>query len=149
MSNVSSCLFLSFFKLHEHNNHNVHHLLVLIHFYFLMCLPHFFNHFKTVISNWIGCVTFIPFAANLSALKYFPLCPLRSVQNLIYILWFCFLREHIIKQLGQLMRLLYLLHRRPGKAQASLRIRAVSPEPSLFAHMTIGSRQRVRQKSDI
>ena len=32
------------------------------------------------------------------------------------------------------MRLWYLSHRRPAKAQASLRIRAVSPEPSLFAH---------------
>ena len=33
------------------------------------------------------------------------------------------------------MRLWYLSHRRPAKAQASLRIPAVSPEPSLFAHM--------------
>ena len=37
-------------------------------------------------------------------------------------------------------------HRRPAKALASLRNRAVSPEPSLFAHMKYGSRQRVRQK---
>ena len=50
----------------------------------------------------------------------------------------------------QLMRLWYLSHRRPAKAQASLRIRAVSPEPSLFAHMNYGSSRRVRpQKSDI
>ena len=48
--------------------------------------------------------------------------------------------------MGQLMRLCYLSHRRPAKAQASLRIRAVSPEPSLFAHMKYGSRRRVRQK---
>ena len=39
--------------------------------------------------------------------------------------------------------------RRPAKAQASLCIRAVSPEPSLFAHMKYGSRQRITQKSDI
>ena len=39
-----------------------------------------------------------------------------------------------------------LSHRRPAKAQASLRIRAVSPEPSLFTHMKCGSRRRVRQK---
>ena len=32
------------------------------------------------------------------------------------------------------------------KAQASLHIRAVSPEPSLFAHMNYGSRRSVRQK---
>ena len=45
-----------------------------------------------------------------------------------------------------IMRLWYLSHRRPAKAQASLRIRAVSPEPSLFAHMKYGSRRRVRPK---
>ena len=46
--------------------------------------------------------------------------------------------------LSQLMRLWYLSHRRPAKAQASLRIRAVSPEPLLFAHMKYGSRERVQ-----
>ena len=35
------------------------------------------------------------------------------------------------------MRLCCLSHRRPAKAQTSLRIRAVSPEPSLFAHMSM------------
>ena len=44
------------------------------------------------------------------------------------------------------MRLWYLSHRRPAKAQASLCIRAVSPEPSLFVHMKYGSRGRVRPK---
>ena len=34
----------------------------------------------------------------------------------------------------------------PVKAQASLRIRAVSPEPSLFAHMNYGSRRWFRPK---
>ena len=48
--------------------------------------------------------------------------------------------------MSQLMRLWYLSNRRPAKAQASLRIRAVSPEPSLFAHIKYGSRGRVRQK---
>ena len=33
------------------------------------------------------------------------------------------------------MRLWYLSHRRPPKAQARLHIRTVSPEPSLFAHI--------------
>ena len=46
--------------------------------------------------------------------------------------------------LSQLMRLWYLSHRRPAKAQASLRIHAVSPEPSLFALIKYGSRRRVR-----
>ena len=49
-------------------------------------------------------------------------------------------------KLSQLMRLWYLSHRRPAKAQAGLHIRAVSPEPSLFAHMNNGSRRRVRPK---
>ena len=45
------------------------------------------------------------------------------------------------------MRLWYLSNRRPAKDQATLRIRAVSPEPSLFAHMNYGGRRRVRPKS--
>ena len=44
------------------------------------------------------------------------------------------------------MRLWYLSHRRPAKAQASLHICVVSPEPLLFAHMEYGSRRRVRPK---
>ena len=51
--------------------------------------------------------------------------------------------------MSQLMRLWYLSHRRPAKAQASLRILAVSPEPSLFAHMKYGSRRKGRPKSDM
>ena len=42
--------------------------------------------------------------------------------------------------LSQLIRLWYISHRRSAKAQASLRIRTVSPEPLLFAHMKYGSR---------
>ena len=45
------------------------------------------------------------------------------------------------------MRLWYLSRRRPAKAQASLRMRAVTQEPSLFAHMKYGSGQMVRPKS--
>ena len=45
------------------------------------------------------------------------------------------------------MRFWYLSHRRPAKAEASLRIRAVSPEPSLFANMKNGSIGRVRPKN--
>ena len=43
-------------------------------------------------------------------------------------------------------RLWYFSHRRPAKAQASLRICAVSSEPLLFTHMNYGSRRRVRPK---
>ena len=48
--------------------------------------------------------------------------------------------------LSQLMRLWLISHRGTGKAQASLCIHTVSPEPSLFAHMKYGSRRRVRPK---
>ena len=48
--------------------------------------------------------------------------------------------------MSQLMRLWYLSHRRPAKAQVSLRIRTVSPEPSLFTHMKYQSRRRVLPK---
>ena len=57
---------------------------------------------------------------------------------------FPFLLVSFLCLLSQLMRLWYLSHRRPAKAQASLRIRAVSPEPSLFANMNYGCRRRVR-----
>ena len=40
----------------------------------------------------------------------------------------------------QLMRLWYLSHGGTVKAQARLCIPAVSPEPSLFAHIKYGSR---------
>ena len=53
---------------------------------------------------------------------------------------------HRFREMSKLKRLWYLSHRRPAKAQASLRIRAVSPEPSLFAHTKYGSRRRVRPK---
>ena len=42
------------------------------------------------------------------------------------------------------MILWYLSHRRTAKAQARLRNRAVSPEPSLFAHMKYEGRRRFR-----
>ena len=44
------------------------------------------------------------------------------------------------------MRLWYLSHRRPAKAQASLRGCAVLPEPLLFARMKYGGRRRIRPK---
>ena len=50
------------------------------------------------------------------------------------------------RNLIQLMRLWYLSHRQTAKAQARLRIRAVSPEPSLFAHIKYRSRRRIWPK---
>ena len=62
-----------------------------------------------------------------------------------------FLMDNILRTdpyMSQLMRLWYLSHRQLAKAQASLRICAVSPEPSLFAHIKYGSREGSDQKSD-
>ena len=41
------------------------------------------------------------------------------------------------------MRLWYLSHRRPAKAQVNLHIHAASPEPLLFAHIKYEKRRRV------
>ena len=46
--------------------------------------------------------------------------------------------------MSQLMRLLYLSHRRPAKAPARLHIHAVSPEPSLLARMKYENRPKIR-----
>ena len=56
-------------------------------------------------------------------------------------------KKKIKNKMSQLMRLWYLSHRRPAKAQASLRMRAASPEPSLFENMKNGSRRRIRPKN--
>ena len=62
---------------------------------------------------------------------------LESAQNLCWLhMSFCCAAAHVW----------YLSHRRPVKAQASLRIRAVSPEPSLLAHMKYGHRRSVLPK---
>ena len=45
--------------------------------------------------------------------------------------------------------IMYLSHRRPAMAQASLRIHTVSPEPSLFIHIKYESKRRVQPKNQI
>ena len=57
---------------------------------------------------------------------------------------------HIVdihKQLDSVKRIWYLSPMRAAKVQASLRIRAVSPEPPLLAHTSSESRGTVRQKA--
>ena len=49
--------------------------------------------------------------------------------------------------LGRAKRIWYLSPMRAAKVQASLRIRAVSPEPSLLAHTSSESRGTIRQKA--
>ena len=49
--------------------------------------------------------------------------------------------------MGRVKRIWYLSPVRAAKVQASLRIRAVSPEPSLLAHTSSESRETFRQKA--
>ena len=49
--------------------------------------------------------------------------------------------------MGRIKRIWYLSPMRAAKVQASLRIRAVSPEPPLFAHTSSESRGTFRQKA--
>ena len=49
--------------------------------------------------------------------------------------------------MDRVKRIWYLSHMRAAKVQASLRIRAVSPESSLLAHTSSGSRGTFRQKA--
>ena len=51
------------------------------------------------------------------------------------------------KYMDRVKRIWYLSPMRAAKVQASLRIRAVSPEPSLLAHTSSESRGTFRQKS--
>ena len=50
-------------------------------------------------------------------------------------------------QMGRVKRIWYLSPMRAAKVQASLRIRAVSPEPPLLAHTSIESKGTFRQKA--
>ena len=49
--------------------------------------------------------------------------------------------------MGRVKRIWYLSTMRAAKVQASLRIRAVSPEPPLLAHTSSESRGTLRQKA--
>ena len=49
--------------------------------------------------------------------------------------------------MDRVKRIWYLSPMRAAKVQASLRIRAVSPEPSLLAHTSLESRRTFRQKA--
>ena len=68
---------------------------------------------------------------------------------LIYILLVCLvtLNFHYHYHMDRVKRIWYLSPMRAAKVQASLRIRAVSPEPSLLAHTSSESRGTFRQKA--
>ena len=50
-------------------------------------------------------------------------------------------------EMGRVKRIWYLSPMRAAKVQASLRIRAVSPEPPLLAHTSSESKGTIRQKA--
>ena len=52
-----------------------------------------------------------------------------------------------VDKMDRVKRIWYLSPMRAAKVQASLRIRAVSPEPPLLAHISIESRGTFRQKA--
>ena len=52
-----------------------------------------------------------------------------------------------LHKVGSVKRIWYLSPMRAAKVQASLRIRAVSPEPPLLAHISSESRGTFRQKA--
>ena len=65
--------------------------------------------------------------------------------------WYNILRSASVctgnDRLNRVKRIWYLSPMRVGKVQASLRIRAVSPEPPLLAHISSESRGTFRQKA--
>ena len=58
-----------------------------------------------------------------------------------------FLEMYIYSYLDRVKRIWYLSPMRAAKVQASLRIRAVSPEPPLLAHTSSESSETFRQKA--
>ena len=55
--------------------------------------------------------------------------------------------KYYVSYMDRVKRICYLSPMRAAKVQASLRIRAVSPEPSLLAHTSSESRETFRQKA--
>ena len=60
---------------------------------------------------------------------------------------YAFMDDVCSQHLDRVKRIWYLSPMRAAKVQASLRIRAVSPEPPLLAHTSIESRGTFRQKA--
>ena len=75
-------------------------------------------------------------------------CVFKSCNDQIYFIQQLFVKYVlIIPFFCQHKRFLYVSHRRAVKSQASLRICAVSPEPSLLAYIKYRYRLRLRQKN--
>ena len=71
-----------------------------------------------------------------------------NINKLILIYMICFFLWSLLRfKLDRAKQIWYLSPMRAAKVQASLRIRAVSPEPSLLAHRSSESRGTFRQKA--
>ena len=70
-----------------------------------------------------------------------------SVPKILYLYWDLATTAIFLFHLDRVKRIWYLSPMRAAKVQASLRIRAVSPEPSLLAHTSSESRGTFRQKA--
>ena len=101
---------------------------------YLSLLHHMFS--KSCLSNTFG-TTYTVFSMSLSS------CVDSTGQGV-----FCTNQDMFTQQyLDRVKRIWYLSPMRAAKVQASLRIRAVSPEPSLLAHTSSESRGTFRQKA--
>ena len=74
------------------------------------------------------------------------ICP--DELTIVYGNWATFINfVRYVYYMDRVKRIWYLSHMRAAKVQASLRIRAVSPEPPLLAHTSSESRGTFRQKA--
>ena len=74
-------------------------------------------------------------------------CTLPAVRHWLFKNTFLCLSLRTTEEMDRVKRIWYLSPMRAAKVQASLRIRAVSPEPPLLAHTSSKSRGTVRQKA--
>ena len=110
----------------------------------------------TCASSWQFCETtrkstFSVSVSGMSELKHFSTCWLLSSWYLNFKIVNYNITQFIGRDkthyMGRVKRIWYLSPMRAAKVQASLRIRAVSPEPPLLAHTSSESRGTFRQKA--
>ena len=91
---------------------------------------------KKMLTEWVSCYAIHPFQMMCYENRFYD-CLLK-----VLIFWTTFTMN-----MDRVKRIWYLSPMRAVKVQASLRIRAVSPEPSLLAHTSSESRGTFRQKA--
>ena len=101
---------------------------------------------KSLFFSYKHVINVIIFMCFVYVRLYLLYSPLLHIIFVIKVLSFC-LRCHLLVHLGRAKRIWYLSPMRAAKVQASLRIRAVSPEPSLLAHTSSESRGTFRRKA--